>query len=69
MLCSSLSFLANLLYYEKSALIEEDFDLKKLKTELLFTLNKFIIQNENEEVLLEALRVLSNLSRNKVIKY
>jgi hypothetical protein len=61
----TLSCFVNMMFYEKPALIAEDFEMKKLKTEILFTLSKLIIQNESQEICLEALRVLSNLSRNK----
>jgi len=61
---SSLSFIANIMFFENQTLKQEDFSLTTLKTEILFTLNRFIIQN-NEEVCCEALRVLSNLSRDK----
>jgi len=61
---SSLSFIANIMFFENQILKQEDFSLTTLKTEILFTLNRFIIQN-NEEVCCEALRVLSNLSRDK----
>jgi len=54
------------MFYEKQTLSQEDFELKTLKTEILFSLSRFIIQKDNEEVCCEALRVLSNLSRDKV---
>ncbi len=57
------------MFYEKQVLSGEDFELTTLKTEILFSLSRFIIQKDNEEVCCEALRVLSNLSCDKVILF
>ena len=62
-----LSWLANLIYYEKQAMIVKDPEICKLQAEILTILPNHIIQAQNTEICNEALRVLANLSRNKAL--
>lgn len=55
------------MFFEKLVLTQEDFELRTVRTEILFTLNRFVIQTDSEEICLESLRVLSNLSRDKAL--
>ncbi|CAD8090520.1 unnamed protein product [Paramecium primaurelia] len=60
----TLSCLSNLTFYEKQTFLN-DFEYKNIKYELITTLGHFIIQNEDQEICCDGLRVLSNLSRQK----
>lgn len=56
--------MSNLTFYEKRIIIG-DFEFKNVKLELINLLGHFIIQNEDQEICCDGLRLLSNLSRQK----
>ncbi|KAM3134604.1 hypothetical protein pb186bvf_013246 [Paramecium bursaria] len=60
----TLCCLCNATFYEKQSLLN-DFEFKNSKLELIPQLGHFIIQNEDQEICCDGLRVLSNLSRQK----
>ena len=60
----TLSCLANATFYEKQG-IKNDIEYKKTKFELVKTVAFFAMQTKFEDICCEALRVISNLSRDK----
>lgn len=64
-----LSCLSNSIYYEKQksgiSTQTADFEFKNAKLELIAHISGYIMQPNYEEMCCEALRVLSNLSRQK----
>ena len=60
-----LSCISNILYWDKPSLVQKDFELETLKQDLVSAVSFIILQPKNEEILIEGLRVISNLSRTK----
>lgn len=60
-----LSCISNVLYYDTELITKNDFELSSLKYELVVATGYIILQPKKEEILIEGLRVISNLSRNK----
>lgn len=60
-----LSCISNILYFDKPGLTQVDFELQTLKQDLTSAIGYIILQPKQEEILIEGLRVISNLSRSK----
>ena len=60
-----LSCLSNLQYYDKPGILQNDFELASLKHDILSAVGFIILQPKQDEILIEGLRVISNLSRSK----
>jgi hypothetical protein len=60
-----LSCLSNLLYYDKPGVLQNDFELNSLKHDILSSVGFIILQPKQDDILIEGLRVISNLSRSK----
>lgn len=60
-----LSCLSNLLYYDKPGILQNDFELASLKHDIQSAVGFIILQPKQDEILIEGLRVISNLSRSK----
>ena len=66
LLQSVLSCLSNLLYYDKPGILHNDFELNSLKHDILSAVGFIILQPNIDDILIEGLRVISNLSRSKL---
>lgn len=68
MLCA-LSLLSNLCFFEKtnSLLSPGDLELRTVKASVLDSLTDYVIQTGDQQIQIESLRVLANVSRNKAL--
>lgn len=60
-----LSCISNILYYDKPNLTQNDFEIANLKQDMTSAVAFIILQPKDDEILIEGLRVISNLSRTK----
>ena len=67
LLLSVFGFLTNIFYYENNSLFQNDFELKKLKLDLLTKICYIILNPKNEDILIDGLRVIANLSKSKEV--
>lgn len=65
LLISVLNCISNILYYDKPNTAQNDFELANLKQDLITAVAYIALQPKDEEILIEGLRVISNLSRSK----
>lgn len=58
-------FLSNIFFFESSQILPDDFELAELRLDLLTSICYLILTPNHEAVLVEGLRVIANLCKNK----
>ena len=60
-------FLSNIFYFEGAQILVDDFEFNELKLDLLTSICYLILTPNHAPILVEGLRVIANLCRNKKV--